>query len=106
MIRNMKDAKARIDLIVIIVKKSLAPRWKTDTTFHRKDIMTFIASYLKNHPHADIRKSTWDLLVMVAQYQQGADFKSICTFLENDTVKLLSQVTKKEKESFKKKRYL
>lgn len=92
MIRNMKDAKARIDLVVIVTKKVLVPQWKTDANFYRKDVMTFIVSYLKNHPHTDVRKSTWDLLVMVSQYQQGADFKAICTFLENDTVKLLSQV--------------
>lgn len=98
MIRNMKDAKARIDLITIVIKKALVPHWKTDASFHRKDIMTFIVSYLKNHPHADIRKSTWDLLVMVAQYQQGADFKTMCTFLENDTIKLLGQVKKKKKK--------
>lgn len=101
MIRNMKDAKARIDLIMVIVKKTLIPRWKTDASFHRKDVMTFIASYLKNHPHADVRKSTWDLLVVVAQHQQGADFKAICTFLENDTVKLLSQVITNEREGVK-----
>ncbi|KAG2212314.1 hypothetical protein INT47_001674 [Mucor saturninus] len=98
MIRNMKDAKARIDLIMVIVKKTLIPRWKTDASFHRKDVMTFIASYLKNHPHADVRKSTWDLLVVVAQHQQGADFKAICAFLENDTVKLLSQELKKSEK--------
>lgn len=101
MIRNMKDAKARIELVLIVTKKVLVPEWKSsaDADFHRKDIMNFIVSYLKNHPHADVRKATWDLLVVVAQAQASTDdFKSICTFLENDTVKLLSQELKKSEK--------
>ncbi|KAG2232599.1 hypothetical protein INT48_009808 [Thamnidium elegans] len=99
MIRNMKDAKARIELVLIVTKKVLIPQWKTDANFHRKDMMTFIVSYLKNHPHADVRKSSWDLLVIVSQHQQqGTDFKTICTFLENDTIKLLNQEIKKSEK--------
>lgn len=99
MIRNMKDAKARIELVLIVTKKVLIPQWKTDANFHRKDIMTFIVSYLKNHPHADVRKSSWDLLMIVSQHQQqDTDFKTICTFLENDTIKLLNQEIKKSEK--------
>lgn len=89
MIRNLKDAKSRIELVTIVTNKSLIPRWEKDDSLYLKDIMAFINSYLKKHPHTDVRKATWDLLVIVAQHQ---DFKVISTFLESDTVKSLQQV--------------
>ncbi|KAG2208360.1 hypothetical protein INT46_003684 [Mucor plumbeus] len=98
-IRNMKDAKARLDLVTIITKKSLIPhQWNSDTSAYRKSLMTFIVSYLNKHPHADVRKSAWELLILVAQYQQqrgGADYKNMCIYLDNDTIKLLEQELKK-----------
>lgn len=97
MIRNMKDAKARLDLVSIITKKSLIPyQWPTDASAHRKQIMAFIVSYLNKHPHAEVRKSAWELLMLVAQYQQQrdiAEFKKMCVFLDNDTIRLLEQVS-------------
>ncbi|EPB90954.1 hypothetical protein HMPREF1544_02208 [Mucor circinelloides 1006PhL] len=99
MIRNMKDAKARLDLVSIITKKSLIPyQWPTDASAHRKQIMAFIVSYLNKHPHAEVRKSAWELLMLVAQYQQQrdtAEFKKMCVFLDNDTIRLLEQELKK-----------
>lgn len=95
-IRNMKDAKARLDLVTIITKKSLIlHQWTSDPSVYRKNLMKFIVSYLTKHPHADVRKSAWELLILVAQYQQqsdAADYKNICIFLDNDTIKLLEQV--------------
>lgn len=97
MIRNMKDAKARIDLVSIITKKSLIPhQWPSDPSAYRKQIMTFIVSYLNKHPHAEVRKAAWELLMLIAQYQQQrdvAEFKKMCLFLDNDTVQLLEQVS-------------
>ncbi|KAL0582074.1 hypothetical protein ABG067_008297, partial [Albugo candida] len=55
----------------------------------------FITSYLKKHPHADVRKATFDLLVIVSQHQ---DLKVISTFLENDTIKSLQQELKKSEK--------
>jgi 5'-3' exonuclease len=89
MIRNLKDAKSRIELVTIVTTKSLVPRWHQDDSYYRKDIMNFITSYLKKHPHADVRKAAFDLLVIISQHQ---DFKVISTFLENDTIKSLQQV--------------
>lgn len=91
MIRNMKDAKARVELVTLVTKKALIPQWKKDdATFYRKDVLTFISTYVKKHPHADVRQTTWDLLVMVAQEQ---DIKIVSTFLEADTLKALQQVS-------------
>ncbi|CAO3632612.1 unnamed protein product [Mucor hiemalis] len=95
MIRNLKDAKARIELVTLVTKKLLLPRWKEDNTIYRSDVLNFIVSYLKKHPHADVRKSAYDLLVIVAQHQ---DFKTISTFLENDTIKSLQQDLKKSEK--------
>ncbi|CAO3623139.1 unnamed protein product [Mucor fragilis] len=99
MIRNMKDAKARIDLVSIITKKSLVPhQWPSDASAYRKQIMTFIVSYLNKHPHAEVRKAAWELLMLIAQYQQQSDateFKKMCLFLDNDTIRLLEQELKK-----------
>ncbi|KAI8352457.1 hypothetical protein EDC96DRAFT_567082 [Choanephora cucurbitarum] len=103
MIRNLKDAKARLELVMLITKKSLVPAWKSDPSVFRQHVMKFIVSYLKNHPHADIRQSTWDLLVLVAQHQlrDEADFKAICVFLENDTIRLLQQELRKNEKKLK-----
>ncbi|KAK4519903.1 Oxysterol-binding protein 4 [Mucor velutinosus] len=99
MIRNMKDAKARIDLVSITTKKSLIPhQWPADAGAYRKQIMTFIVSYLNKHPHTEVRKAAWELLMLVAQYQQQRDaseFKKMCLFLNNDTIRLLEQELKK-----------
>ncbi|RCI02946.1 hypothetical protein CU098_011402 [Rhizopus stolonifer] len=103
MIRNLKDAKARLELVTLITKKVLVKEWKSNTSNFRQHIMKFIVSYLKTHPHTDVRQSTWELLVLVAQHQQkDADFKAICTFLENDTIRALEQELKKnEKKKLK-----
>lgn len=99
MIRNVKDAKARIDLVTIITEKALVPRWKSDSSAFRQNLMTFIVSYLKKHPHADVRNSTLGLLLLVSQNQQKeADFKAISKYLESDTIKLLQQELKKREK--------
>lgn len=92
MIRNLKDAKARFELVTLVTKKFLIPRWKEVNTFYRGDMMNFIVSYLKKHPHADVQKSAYNLLFLVAQHQ---DFKAISTFLENDTIMSLQKELKK-----------
>ncbi|KAI9474039.1 MAG: hypothetical protein EXX96DRAFT_326401 [Benjaminiella poitrasii] len=99
MIRNIKDAKARINLITVITKKVLVPLWNNkNTVLYRQELMMFITSYYKHHPNADVRKAAWKLLVIVAQHQDAEGFKHICTFVENDTVKLLQQEIKQEKK--------
>ncbi|KAL9553121.1 hypothetical protein MBANPS3_003429 [Mucor bainieri] len=96
-IRNMKDAKARVDLVSIITKKSLIPhQWPSDAGAYRKQIMAFIVCYLNKHPHAEVRKAAWELLMLVAQYQQQrdtAEFKKMCLFLDSDTIQLLEQAS-------------
>jgi virulence-associated protein VapD len=99
MIRNVKDAKARVDLVTTITKKALVPKWKSDASMFRQNLMTFIVSYLKKHPHADVRNATMELLVLVAQHQQKeADFKAMSTYLETDSIKLLQQELKKKEK--------
>lgn len=93
MIRNLKDAKARIDLVTYITKHFLIQQWKKDTQLYRAPLMSFIVTYLKKHPHKDIQKLTWNLLSLVAKYQQKeADFKAISAHLDADTIKKLQQV--------------
>jgi hypothetical protein len=99
MIRNVKDAKACVDLVTTITEKALVPKWKSDSSAFRQNVMVFIVSYLKKHPHADVRNSALELLVLVAQHQQKeADFRAICKYLESDTIKLLQQELKKKEK--------
>ena len=39
MIRNLKDAKARLELVMLITKKSLVPAWKSDPSVFRQHVM-------------------------------------------------------------------
>ncbi|KAI8993231.1 hypothetical protein BDB01DRAFT_754269 [Pilobolus umbonatus] len=94
MIRNLKDAKDRIDLIRLIIQTHLLPKWKSAKTpvVYVDNVMSFILSYLKKHPHADARRSAWDLLVYVGQ---SLGTRPIVSYLDTETRKSLEAELKK-----------
>lgn len=90
MVRNLKEAKSRVQLVKSITEEILLPIYDTSKTFpHLKDVVNFLVSYYKNHHHADVRQSTWDVLLHIAQ---RLDINTLRPYMDSDTIRSLEKV--------------
>ncbi|CEG80403.1 hypothetical protein RMATCC62417_14748 [Rhizopus microsporus] len=93
MVRNLKEAKSRVQLVKSITEEILLPIYGTSKVFpHLKDVVNFLISYYKNHHHADVRQSTWEVLLCVAQ---RLDINTLRPYLDSDTIRSLEKDVKK-----------
>ncbi|KAG1050182.1 hypothetical protein G6F43_007531 [Rhizopus delemar] len=97
MVRNVKEAKSRVDLVKAITEQLLLPTYDKAKIFYRlKDVVVFLESYFKNHSHSDIRQSAWKVLLLIAQ---KLSIKSLASYLNNDTIKALEKELKKNQNN-------